>query len=125
MFDWYLVNTDSNTIIDQQISHDLISNSGQLYGDTVCVNKDFGITYASNVFTNKHYMNDKQLFQMMVTAPKDSRIGDTLVYRVIVQRTSGQQNCFPVNHNSICFLDINSYVFSSVYNFFVFHKKFY
>ena len=96
MFEWNLVNTHSNRPIDKQISRDFASNSGQLYADSVCVNKESGITYARSVFQNKPTDNDKQ-FEINVESPKEARIGDTLLFKVFIQkRRTDDRTCIPV-----------------------------
>ena len=96
VFAWSLVNTDSNRPIDKQISRDLDYNSGQLYADSVCVSKESGITYARSVVDTKRTVNDKH-FSITVISPKESRIGDTLLFKVFVQKTSAEdQTCVPV-----------------------------
>jgi hypothetical protein len=96
VFEWNLVNTHSNTTIDKQIKREFLLNSGQLYADTVCLNKKSGITYARNVFDNKYIKNDKK-FWISVESPKESRIGDTLPIKVFIQKTIvGDQNCYPI-----------------------------
>ena len=104
VLDWNVVNTDDSTgSIDRQISHELVQSSQQLYADTVCVNKGAGITYASSVIdTNGQLMNKKkQSVRMTVmSAPVEARIGDSLVYKVMVEPMaplSQTSQCLPVN----------------------------
>ncbi|CAG2169065.1 unnamed protein product [Oppiella nova] len=103
VLDWNVVNTDDSTgSIDRQISHELVQSSQQLYADTVCVNKGTGITYASSVIdTNGQLMNKKkQSVRMTVmSAPMEARIGDSLVYKVMVEPMaplSQMSQCLPV-----------------------------
>lgn len=97
--EWKVVNAPYNRPIKQQINHNLVSTSGQLYSDAVCVNPQIGITYAKNIYTRELNQNS---FRLLVNAPKVSRLGETLVYKVWIEK-SGQQ-CFPVKCFRIQFM---------------------
>lgn len=92
MFDWHFVDTQNSGVIERQISPE-VESSDQLYADTVCLNKDVGITYARTKIESNHV--DERPFKLIVSAPEEARIGDTLIYQVMVEKAA-TVDCLPV-----------------------------
>ena len=93
MFDWHFSNTQNSSISERNIDLDTKTNHGDMYADAVCLNRDTGITY---VRTKIDRLDNQKPFKLMVTAPEEARVGDTVVYNVIVQKTA-TVDCLPVN----------------------------
>lgn len=96
VFEWSLINIRSDPLVGRQLSADFASNSGQLYADSVCLNPEYGITYARSQYQRTA---SGQPIRVTVLSPKESRIGDIVVVKVYVEKTSTEdQNCIPVKN---------------------------
>ncbi|CAG2109863.1 unnamed protein product [Medioppia subpectinata] len=97
VLDWDVIGSSamSTGSIDRPIAHQMLYTSDKLYADTVCLHKDTGIQYASNVLdisggqqtlaTRAMTTGNSKLPMVkmsVLSAPTEARIGDTIVYKM-------------------------------------------